>query len=157
MAKLYLLYGFVGAGKTTYAKELASETGAIRFSPDEWIVRLYGSNPAADMFAEYDQRIRTLIWELAEVFLQSEKDVILDFGFWQRADRNTAREKAELWHAECELIYLKCSEELMRARVLQRTQNLPEDALVIDENAIEIMRTRFESLGLDEVHTIIPN
>jgi predicted kinase len=32
---VYILHGFVGAGKSTYAKKLEKETGAIRFTNDE--------------------------------------------------------------------------------------------------------------------------
>ncbi|MCY7392641.1 MAG: ATP-binding protein, partial [Leptolyngbyaceae cyanobacterium CAN_BIN12] len=35
MTTLHLLHGFTGAGKTTFAKQLALEISAIRFTPDE--------------------------------------------------------------------------------------------------------------------------
>ena len=35
-ATLFLMVGLPGSGKTTRAKELERETGAIRFTPDEW-------------------------------------------------------------------------------------------------------------------------
>lgn len=34
-ATLFLMVGLPGSGKTTRAKELERETGAIRFTPDE--------------------------------------------------------------------------------------------------------------------------
>ena len=45
MTNLHLIYGFVRAGKTTFARKLESEISAIRFTHDEWMVKLYGHNP----------------------------------------------------------------------------------------------------------------
>jgi predicted kinase len=33
---MHLVHGFLGAGTTTFARELAAERAAIRFSIDEW-------------------------------------------------------------------------------------------------------------------------
>lgn len=41
-ATLFLMVGLPGSGKTTRAKELERETGAIRFTPDEWHLFLFG-------------------------------------------------------------------------------------------------------------------
>ena len=41
-AQLILVVGCTGAGKTTYARQLAAELGAVRFSIDEWMMALFG-------------------------------------------------------------------------------------------------------------------
>ena len=46
MATAHLIHGFLGAGKTTFARELEQNIPAIRFSHDEWMTRLYGDDPA---------------------------------------------------------------------------------------------------------------
>jgi len=155
MATIHLLHGFTGAGKTTFAKKLETEIGAIRFTPDEWMVKLYGVNPPEEKFANYIARIEDLIWQLTSQVLLLEKDVILDFGFWERASRDEAREKAKTLNADTKLYFISTSEQLMRHRVLQRTKDLPEGALVIDENAFELFKSRFEPLGEDEKHVTI--
>ncbi|MGO9779585.1 MAG: AAA family ATPase [Streptosporangiaceae bacterium] len=35
-----------GAGKTTWAQELAAEHGALRLSPDAWMIPLFGDSEA---------------------------------------------------------------------------------------------------------------
>ena len=42
MAEVILVVGCTGAGKTTYARQLADEIGGIRFSIDEWMMPLFG-------------------------------------------------------------------------------------------------------------------
>ena len=45
-ATVHLIHGYFATGKTTFAKQLAKETGAILFSFDEWYMKLFvGSVP----------------------------------------------------------------------------------------------------------------
>ena len=37
---VYLICGFIGAGKTTFAKKLEEKTGAVKITKDEWSIRL---------------------------------------------------------------------------------------------------------------------
>jgi predicted kinase len=155
MPTVHLIHGFTGAGKTTFAKSLEQQTGAVRFSPDEWMVRLHGSNPPVNKFQQYHDRIEKLIWDTAALFLQKGHDVVMDMGFWTRASRDRAREFATKHHAKIKLYALTCSENIMRLRVLERTRNLPAGALFIDENAFELFKKRFEPLTPDEEHMTV--
>ncbi len=42
---LFMMVGLPGSGKTTKAKELEAEYNALRLTPDEWILSLYGPPP----------------------------------------------------------------------------------------------------------------
>ena len=42
MSHLFLIVGLPGAGKTTRAAELAAEHRALRLTPDEWMIPLFG-------------------------------------------------------------------------------------------------------------------
>lgn len=155
MPTIHLIHGFLGSGKTTFAKSLEQDTGAVRFSPDEWMVRLHGTNPAADKFREHEERIAELIWDMAALFLKRGHDVIMDMGFWNRPHRDYAREFARENKAEVKLYALTCQEDTMRRRVLERTRTLHNTALFIDENAFELFKDRFEPLRSDEGHIVI--
>jgi predicted kinase len=152
MATLHLLHGFTGAGKTTFAQKLERELSALRFTPDEWIVQLYGNNPPEEYFSEYLDRVTNLIWQLTMQLLRSDRDVILDFGFWSRSSRDEARSKAKAAGASIKLYSIACAEETMRQRVLKRSADLPAGTLLIDENAIQLFKERFEPLNEDEPH-----
>ncbi len=41
-ATVYLIVGLPGAGKTTRAKELEISASALRLTPDEWQLMLFG-------------------------------------------------------------------------------------------------------------------
>lgn len=155
MPVIYMLHGFVGAGKTIFARKLEREKRAVRFSHDEWMRERYGANPPSDRFAEYYDLVTEDIRLEAAGRLSRGQDIILDFGFWRRAERDAWRTWAALVGADLVLCHLYADQAVMKDRVLRRTRELPAGALVIDENAIELFRQRFEALGPDEAHTAI--
>jgi predicted kinase len=44
MTTLLLTVGLPGAGKTTRARQLATEFNALRLTPDEWMIPLFGDD-----------------------------------------------------------------------------------------------------------------
>lgn len=155
MSILYLIHGFVGAGKTTFAQKLEFEKRAVRYSHDEWMCERFGPNPPAEKFEEYRQIVTDEIKQQTAERLSRGQDVILDFGFWKRADRDAYRAWAAMMDVECILYFINADPDVMKERVLQRTVDLPQGQLVIDENAIELFKTRFEPLASDEAHILV--
>lgn len=155
MATLHLIYGGVGTGKTTFATKLERELPAVRFTHDEWTVRLYGSNPPAEGFQEAAARVWELIWEHAGRVLRIGADVILDGGFWSRASRDDARRRAAALGAPCRIYVLDCPPDVARQRALHRTAEMPPGALYISDATIDVLNRRVEPLGPDEEHVTV--
>lgn len=42
---VFMLHGFLGSGKTTFARHLEHKYTALRFTHDEWMQQLYGIDP----------------------------------------------------------------------------------------------------------------
>ena len=85
--RLYLVCGLPGAGKTTRSLEIARATGAVRLCPDEWLEALGIS------LIDYDFRFRLepqMLRHGAEL-LRAGAGVIIEFGSWARAERQTIR------------------------------------------------------------------
>jgi predicted kinase len=154
MATLHMIYGFVGAGKTTFAKTLEQSLPAVRFTHDEWMTKLYGENPPLEKFADYYDRVQELVWVYAERLLELEQDVILDSGFWSRVSRDEARAKAKALGTATKLYFLDTPEQVMLGRTRKRNENL-QGSLYIDDHAFELFKTRFEPLGEDEDSALI--
>jgi predicted kinase len=91
MSTVHLLCGLNGAGKSTYARTLP----AVRFSLDEWMLRLYSlpfDDPAYGPLAE---TVKLLIWDAAQPALARGEDVVLDWNSWSRARRAAWRGRIE--------------------------------------------------------------
>jgi predicted kinase len=111
MPTAHSIHGYLGVGKTTFARQLERDTLAIRFSHDEWMVRLYGDNPPVERFADYYRRVYEQIEEIWPRCLNFGVDVVLDFGFWSRDERDATREKISELGAVARLYRLNCPED----------------------------------------------
>ena len=81
MATLHMMVGLPGSGKTTEAKKLEKELGALRLTPDEWQYFLFGHDINEPEHDERHTKIEEVMWEIAVKVLKLGCDVILDFGF----------------------------------------------------------------------------
>ena len=94
MATAHLIHGFLGVGKTTLARQLEHSIPAIRFSHDEWMTRLYGDDPPVEHFAELYRRVCQQVEEVWPRCLELGLNVVLDFGFWTRQERDVVRARS---------------------------------------------------------------
>ena len=134
---VYLICGFIGAGKTTFAKKLEKKTGAVRITKDEWSIRLIGNNPTIDGYAEWDTKIIELSRDVAFQLAEKGTDVIIDEGFWAKEQREEMKERARKAGARMVLYYVQASIEEIKARVLERSKNPPQDSFEISENMFD--------------------
>ena len=149
MTTLTLLCGLPGSGKTTYACQL-EEGGTFRLASDDWMVPLFGQHMPRDVFDTRLKAVRQLQWELAAKLLKAGVDVVLDEGFWTRADRDKYRAHAEALGAEVRLIYFDVPVEELRRRLAARNQNLTPGTFEIDDAALDLFITKFEVPGPEE-------
>ena len=81
---MILLVGLPAAGKTTRAKQLASEHSALRLSLDEWMIPLLGQPEAERKRDVLEGRMISLALQL----LRLDTNVVLDFGCWAKDERS---------------------------------------------------------------------
>src|SRR5690242_5394045 len=120
MATLHLMVGLPCAGKTTLAQRLEHELPALRLTLDEWHIHLYGQD-AED--PEHDARhslIEAMLWKVASRALALGTNVILDFGFWAREEREDYRSRAKQLGASSEVHFLDVPPEELLRRLLHR-------------------------------------
>ena len=155
MATAHLIFGQVATGKTTFAKQLEARLGAVRFAPDEWMVTLFGSDPARSdaEYAERASRVDEIIGDLWPRLLRAGVDVVLDFGFHSRASRDRARAVVALAGGDVRLYWIRCSQEVARERCRTRTSR--HGTLYIDENAFDVINARVEPLGSEEAFELV--
>lgn len=127
------MVGLPCSGKTTRAKELENELFALRLTPDEWHVRLFGHDIHDP---EHDQRhslIEALLWQIAARALGLGTNVILDFGFWAKEERNEFRARAKDLGARSEIVFMDVSEEELLRRIRIRNGSLTDTTHYVPE------------------------
>ena len=120
-ARLIIICGLPGSGKTTVAKCLEESLHAVRLSPDEWMddlsINLYDEDTRA--------RIESLQWQLGQKLLKLGLVVIIEWGTWGKSERDVLREGARKLGAAVELHYLSASPEILFERIQRRGMENP--------------------------------
>ncbi|WP_164935770.1 AAA family ATPase [Bradyrhizobium guangzhouense] len=149
MPTAHLIHGYIGAGKTTFARRLERQLPAIRFSHDEWMAALYGDDPPVDRFPEFHERVSKLIETHWTRCVELGLDVVLDFGFWSRTQRSQIRATVLALGGSARLYRLECPDDEAWRRVERRNLHL-DGSLLIVRHTFDALKSRFEPLGDDE-------
>lgn len=128
---IHLVCGPIGAGKTTYALDLAEKERAIRFSEDEWLDKLFVPDAPKGLLAEpmqvvgawaapkYD-RCRGQIWLVCQQLLNNNVSIVLDGAAANKEQRDKIRKKASDNNVGFQLHYVTAPAEVRRKRVFER-------------------------------------
>jgi predicted kinase len=122
-ARLILTCGLPGAGKTTLARQLAADRGAVRLTKDEWLWAL-GASP---WDAPTNDKVERELWRIAREILSVGASVVLDFGLWARVERDEMRTVARGLQVGVELHYLNAPIDELWRRLQTRNMEPPWD------------------------------
>ena len=151
MATLHLMVGLPCSGKTTLAQKLEHELSALRLNLDEWHIRLFGQDAEEP---EHDARhslIETQLWNIAGRALELGTNVILDYGFWAREEREDYRSRAKQLGSSSEVHYLDVSEDELLRRLKKRNSLPSQESFLISEEAMKPWMAFFQKPTLDEL------
>ena len=137
MATLYLMVGLPCSGKTTLAKKLEHEWSALRLTPDEWHVALFGQDAEEPEHNARHSLIETMLWNIASRALELGMNVILDFGFWAREEREDYRLRAKRLGASSEVHFLDVPEEELLRRLAVRNSQPSQESFHISEESMK--------------------
>jgi predicted kinase/antitoxin (DNA-binding transcriptional repressor) of toxin-antitoxin stability system len=147
---VHLMCGLVGAGKTTLARQLAAELPGLRFSRDEWMIRLYGLSYDDPRYVEHLDPCTELIWDVAVEALRLGVNVILDWNHWSRQRRAEALARARTAGFDAVVHFLDVPIDTAMRRTRHRSSTRPADAHRIDGAAVQHFAMIFEQPADDE-------
>src|SRR3954470_10939647 len=123
-ATLHVIFGPIGAGKTTYAHAIARREGAVPFVLDEWGARLFGADVDGPLDLKWMMerlgRCQALIWSTATAVLAVGTSVVLDIGAMRRGDRERIRQIADASGLSLQWHFVDAPQAVRRARVAGR-------------------------------------
>ena len=147
-ARLILICGLPGSGKTTLARQLEADLPAFRLSADEWMTGL------AINLHEEEQRakIEALQWQMAKRLLVLGEKVIIEWGSWGKWERDLHRTEAREIGASVELHYLFAPPEELFERIQRRNRENPP----ITWQAVQQWTNLFEVPTVEEIALFDP-
>jgi predicted kinase len=151
VAILHLMVGLPCAGKTTLARKLEHELSALRLTPDEWQLPLFGQDVEEPEHHTRHSLIEALLWNIASRALDLGTNVILDFGFWAREEREDYRNRAKQLGASSEVHFLDISEDELMRRLAIRNSQPSETTFFIPEAMLRPWLELFQRPTPDEL------
>lgn len=125
---LILLYGFPGAGKTHFARQLAEMISSAHLNNDRLRYELF-QHPRYDK--QENEVISHLMEYMAEEFLKARVGVVYDMNAMRLAQRRALRDIARRSKAEHLLIWLQIDPESALTRVNGRDRRKSDDKYAV--------------------------
>ena len=151
MATLFLICGLPGSGKTMLAKHLEISQFALRLCPDDWIAQILADPGDVSELDRLRSPIESVQWDVAKRLLVLGVNVILEWGFWSKAERVQYRTEAEKLGARVKLHYLNVDINELWERLSNRNSNLPPGTFIVTKENLELWAESFEPPTEDEL------
>ena len=152
MAAVIMSCGKICVGKSTYAQTLREKHKGVILSVDEITLALFGQN-TGDMHDTYVERAEEYLFEKSLEIVKTGINVILDWGFWTKAERNKAREFYKSHGVNCELHYIDISDKMWEKRISERNAAVEAgriSAYYVDKGLADKFASLFEPPARDE-------
>ncbi|HEY0143880.1 MAG TPA: AAA family ATPase [Thermoanaerobaculia bacterium] len=151
MARIHLIVGPVGAGKSTFARELARQYNAVPFNLDQWMADLFRQDRpetnTLEWYIERTHRCVDQIWRITEDVIATGTDVVLEIGLILRRDRETLYARVDAQAYDLTIYVLDAPREIRRERVMRRNEERGETfAMEVPPHFFELASDLWEPL-----------
>lgn len=153
MPKVILICGKICCGKTTYAQKLCKENNAVLLSVDEITLALFGQH-CGDNHDDYVERAQSYLFNKSLELIKAGVNVVLDWGFWMKEERDYAREFYNSRNINCQLHYVDIGDETWKSRLHNRNNAVLANETVayyVDDNLADKFASIFEVPNKDEI------
>ena len=152
---IHFIVGSTGAGKTTYAKQLADKRDAVRFAIDEWMHTLFFPDLQQEISFDWAmqriERCEAQIWSIAQEILSRNQEVILEISLSTQALRQKQYTQAKTLYADYQIHYLDVDKEIRRQRVQERNQYKTDTfSFEVTDEQFDFVEAMFEPLTVEE-------
>jgi predicted kinase/uncharacterized glyoxalase superfamily protein PhnB len=148
-ARVHLVVGPVGAGKSTFGLGLAREERAVRLTLDEWMTTLFRPDRPAhgvvEWYLERSARCIDQICSVAEAVLGTGTSVVLELGLLTRRERESFYARVESTRFSLTVHVVDAAREVRRERVAERNRTQgPTFSMPVPPEIFELASDRWE-------------
>ena len=147
MKKVILICGKICSGKSYYAAQLKDKYNAVILSTDEATFDLI-NNEQGDFYDAFAAKVNLYLRKKAAEIVKSGANVILDWGFWTRQNRQDISDYFCSLGVDFEWHYIDISDELWHKYIKERNQKITEgnggSDFYVDEGLFNKVQSLFE-------------
>ena len=121
-----MLCGKVGSGKTTYAQGLKANKNTFVLSYDDLMLILFDDCIGPSKHQDMVRRCKKFLFGQALELLEMNIDVVLDFGFWSKEERDYTREFFNSRDIPVKLHYINPSYDVISKHLEIRNKAIDE-------------------------------
>lgn len=134
MARVFMMCGKLCSGKSTHAEALRKEYKGVILSIDEITLALFGQD-AGENHDDYVKRAQKYLYKKSLDIIEMDIDVILDWGFGSKEEREFARKFYDSRNIPFEFHYIDIDDEEWSIRIEKRNK----DVLAGESNAYYVV------------------
>ena len=154
MSKVILICGKICSGKTYYANIIKEKENAIILSTDEVTYDLTNNKQGED-YQDFANRVNNYLMKKAVELAKIGCNVILDWGFWTKKDRQEISEYLKKHQVKYEWHYIDVDNETWQRNIKERNQKVLEgkggSSFYVDEGLFNKVLSKFEEPDKDEI------
>ena len=154
MARVIAICGKICCGKTHYASRLKVEENAVILSCDELTKDLFDNN-LGDKHDEMALRIWAYFKKKSVELVMAGCTVILDWGFWSKADRDHFSEFFRSQNVPCQWHYIDIDDASWQKNIRERNQRILSGQggsdYYLDEGLMEKLLSKWEAPSPEEI------
>ncbi|MCL2636894.1 MAG: ATP-binding protein [Oscillospiraceae bacterium] len=154
MAKIIALCGKVCSGKSTYAEKIRNEYNAVVLNADTLMLSLFDEQ-LGEKHDEIDRKVILYLYLMAEKIINTDTNVILDFGFWTCKARQDTRAYFIVRNIDIEFHYVNTPINVIKMNVGKRNENRDGASYYIDENILNKCLDSFEEPSDSETDFLV--
>lgn len=154
MAKVILICGKICSGKTVYCKSLQQKYNAVLLSCDEIESQIF-HHSLGEKHDIVAKDIKKYLHKKAIDILSAGSNVVLDWGFWTKAERIDTSHYYQSNGIEYEWHYVDVTDEAWKRNIESRNKAVlsgKSDDYYVDDGLLSKIRTSFEIPTKDEMH-----
>lgn len=154
MSRIILICGKICSGKTYYANKIKEKENAIILSTDEVTYDLI-DNKQGEEYEDFANRVNNYLRKKSVELAQIGTNVILDWGFWTREDRQEISEYFKTKNINIEWHYIDIDDKTWQENIKERNQKVLEgkggSSFYVDEGLFNKVLSKFEEPDEKEI------
>lgn len=158
MSKIIAICGNICCSKSYYAKQIKEKENAVILSIDEATYDLI-DNEQGGFYNAFAEIVNKYLMKKAVEIVKAGCNVILDWGFWTKAERQETTKYFNQFGIDVELIYVGIVQLRWKQLIEEQNKKIKNgnggSDFYVDEGLMEKLLSKFEEPTRDEINVRI--